>query len=549
MAIAYIVSRRLLPWAGVLSFVAMAPFVVPGIVLAIAFYAAYAPPPLALYGTATILILAFATRFLPIGYANADAAIRSINPEMEEAVRILGGGRLLAIRRVLAPLMQAQPDRRLAAGVHSGNARIVHRDVSLSDRTRTHVGDADGYERGGQFRNASPHSASFCWSSTLIIAGLGFQPVGSRFHAATGAWMSKLVLNGLGKSFGGFVAVQGVNLTLQEGEFVSLLGPSGCGKTTTLRMIAGFIEPDGRHHRNGRRHSISPWSRGGAGEARHVDDLPELCDLAEHDRRAECRVRVEAAAAAVGGTAHDGWIVCSTSSSMGHLKDRYPAELSGGQQQRVALARAIVIEPAVLLLDEPLSNLDANLREEMRSEIRRLHDAFRITTVYVTHDQAEAMVTSDRIVVMNHGRIEQVDDPVSLYNQPRTRFVAGFIGRTNFLDGVVDGSVIAFPGFRVRADLAPPDAGSRNGQASFSVRPQNISIHRAAPADTNGAWWVEGRIAERAYLGEYWEYVVRPAESDLRLRVSASPQTVYDTGDAVWLEIDPRRAARIPNIE
>ena len=146
---------------------------------------------------------------------------------------------------------------------------------------------------------------------------------------------------------------------------------------------------------------------------------------------------------------------------LAHLKDRYPAELSGGQQQRVALARAIVIEPEVLLLDEPLSNLDANLREEMRSEIRRLHDAFRITTVYVTHDQSEAMVTSDRIVVMNHGRIEQVDDPVSLYTRPRTRFVAGFIGRTNFLDGTVDGDKIAFPGFTVRADGADErDAGT-----------------------------------------------------------------------------------------
>src|SRR5881227_626123 len=129
--------------------------------------------------------------------------------------------------------------------------------------------------------------------------------------------------------------------------------------------------------------------------------------------------------------------------------DRRPAQLSGGQQQRVALARTIVIEPEVLLLDEPLSNLDASLREEMRSEIRRLHDAFQITTVYVTHDQAEAMVTSDRIVVMNHGRIEQVADPVTLYTRPQTRFVAGFIGRTNLLDGVLDGNHIRFPGFTV----------------------------------------------------------------------------------------------------
>ncbi len=231
---------------------------------------------------------------------------------------------------------------------------------------------------------------------------------------------------------------------------------------------------------------------------------------------------------------------------MGICSDRYPAELSGGQQQRVALARAIVIEPEVLLLDEPLSNLDANLREEMRSEIRRLHDAFRITTVYVTHDQAEAMVTSDRIVVMNHGRIEQVDDPVSLYNRPKTRFVAGFIGRTNFLDGTVDGGTIGFPGFSVPVGMAP-EAGM-NGRGQFLSA---AADHRHSPQPrlrtANAGWWVKGRITERAYLGEYWEYVVRPMESELRLRVSASPQTVYETDDMVWLEIDPRRIARVPS--
>src|SRR5262244_1191385 len=134
---------------------------------------------------------------------------------------------------------------------------------------------------------------------------------------------------------------------------------------------------------------------------------------------------------------------------MKHLGGRYPQELSGGQQQRVALARAIVVQPAVLLLDEPLSNLDANLRDEMRYEIRRLHDEFRVTTVYVTHDQAEAMVTSDRIAVMNHGRVDQVDAPRALYARPRTRFVAGFIGRTNFLDGKVRGDDVVFDGFAI----------------------------------------------------------------------------------------------------
>ena len=142
--------------------------------------------------------------------------------------------------------------------------------------------------------------------------------------------------------------------------------------------------------------------------------------------------------------------------------------------------------------------------------------------------------------------IEQVDDPVSLYNHPRTRFVAGFIGRTNFLDGTAKGGTIVFPGFAVPGALAP-DAEGLVGPVSYSVRPQTIGIHRAAPADANGAWWVAGSIAERAYLGEYWEYVVRPAESDLRLRVSTPPQAIYDTGDAVWLEIDPRRIARVPS--
>jgi iron(III) transport system ATP-binding protein len=223
------------------------------------------------------------------------------------------------------------------------------------------------------------------------------------------------------------------------------------------------------------------------------------------------------------------------------LRDRYPSELSGGQQQRVALARALVIEPDVLLLDEPLSNLDANLREEMRSEIRRLHDTFRITTVYVTHDQSEAMVTSDRIVVMNHGRIEQVDSPVALYTRPRTRFVAGFIGRTNFLDGTVDGAVLRFPGFSV-----PAPRPELSGQVSFSVRPQDIALHEAAPAARDGTWAIEGEVTERAYLGERWDYGVRPLGSEVLLRVSVSATEVYQVGAAVWMAVDPVKAARIP---
>jgi iron(III) transport system ATP-binding protein len=352
----------------------------------------------------------------------------------------------------------------------------------------------------------------------------------------------KLSLIGLGKSFGPVPAVTDVSLSLRPGEFVSLLGPSGCGKTTTLRMIAGFMKPTaGRIEVNGQTVSspssvVAPERRGMSMIFQSYAIWPNM--TVGQNVAFGLKLRKISAAEV---TERVNRILDTV--QLRHLKDRYPAELSGGQQQRVALARAIVIEPEVLLLDEPLSNLDANLREEMRSEIRRLHDAFKITTVYVTHDQSEAMVTSDRIVVMNRGRIEQVDDPVSLYRRPRTRFVAGFIGRTNLLDGKREGDRIVFSGFDV------PAASVAAGDTSFSVRPQTIVLHDSPPADRGGGWWIAGTIEERAYLGEYWEYVVRPANSGLRLRVSTPPTDLHAIDRAVWMEIDPARVAPIPGPE
>jgi iron(III) transport system ATP-binding protein len=229
---------------------------------------------------------------------------------------------------------------------------------------------------------------------------------------------------------------------------------------------------------------------------------------------------------------------------LGALADRYPAELSGGQQQRVALARAMVIEPRVLLLDEPLSNLDANLREEMRFEIRRLHDAFHFTTVYVTHDQGEAMVTSDRIAVMNLGRLEQIDAPHALYTRPKTRFVAGFIGRTNFLEGRIAGDRIAFDHFDLPRGVFKADELGTSGAIVFSVRPHSISMHRdAGTSDQHIA--VKAQLVERAYLGEYWDYVVSPIGSNVRLKVAAAPSQVFDVGDTLWLKFDPQQMAPI----
>jgi ABC-type Fe3+/spermidine/putrescine transport system ATPase subunit len=355
--------------------------------------------------------------------------------------------------------------------------------------------------------------------------------------------MTKLSLIGLGRFFGSMKAVSDVSLTLAPGEFVSLLGPSGCGKTTTLRMIAGFIKPSaGRIEMNGAvlsapDHVVPPERRGMSMIFQSYAIWPNMT-VAENVAFG-LKLRKLPAAEIAQKLAKILDVV-----RLSHLAGRYPAELSGGQQQRVALARAIVIEPEVLLLDEPLSNLDANLREEMRAEIRRLHDEFRITTVYVTHDQAEAMVTSDRIVVMNHGRIEQVDDPVSLYNRPRTRFVAGFIGRTNFLDGYIRDGQAVFDGTALPARMVPGlDVSVR--KVSFSVRPNTIVLHRAKPAE-NGIWLLGGKIVERAFLGEYWDYGVLPDGGSTVLRVSTPPLDMHDIGTALWVGIDPGRIVEIP---
>jgi iron(III) transport system ATP-binding protein len=177
----------------------------------------------------------------------------------------------------------------------------------------------------------------------------------------------------------------------------------------------------------------------------------------------------------------------------------------------------------------------------MRFEIRRLHDEFKITTVYVTHDQAEAMVTSDRIAVMNQGRIEQVDAPHALYNKPKTRFVAGFIGRTNFIDGTASGADVNFGAFAL--PRAAIDGAPASGAITVSVRPQSMKLSRAQSA--NGSAQTAVTITERAYLGEFWDYVVTPPNSTMKLRVTASPLDIYQVGESAWLTFDPKQMTPI----
>jgi iron(III) transport system ATP-binding protein len=355
--------------------------------------------------------------------------------------------------------------------------------------------------------------------------------------------VSKLALHHVSCRFGGITAVDDVSLELEAGEFVSLLGPSGCGKTTTLRMIAGFLNPSvGTIEMDGDMISspasaLPPEKRNMSMIFQSYANWPNMT-VAENVAFG-LEVRRLSRAAVRAKVDHILDVV-----RLAALRDRYPAELSGGQQQRVALARAIVVQPAVLLLDEPLSNLDANLREEMRYEIRRLHDEFQITTVYVTHDQAEAMVTSDRIAVMNQGRIEQVEEPRALYARPLTRFVAGFIGRTNFLEGEVHGAEVVFDHFAIAlARFVEPPA--LRGKVAFSLRPQSIHLHRRPPAASERTCVIPGRIVRRAYLGEHWDYAVRPKDAELQLRVTARPHEVFELNEHVWLELEPSQMAML----
>ncbi|MGH7783827.1 MAG: ABC transporter ATP-binding protein, partial [Candidatus Binatia bacterium] len=229
------------------------------------------------------------------------------------------------------------------------------------------------------------------------------------------------------------------------------------------------------------------------------------------------------------------------------FKDRYPAELSGGQQQRVALARSLVVEPQILLMDEPLSNLDANLREEMRFEIRRLHEEFGITTIYVTHDQAEAMATADRIAVINRGRLVQVGCPADIFDHPKTRFVAEFVGKANILAGRLNADGVLQLGDGLNIHVAHTSDMLNHSEVAVCLRPHNIMLTADASearvlASQNFNLFA-GVIQRRLYLGETVDYTVGLASYPLTLRVVAPPSKIYDKGRKIFALVSPDHCA------
>ncbi|QET05347.1 ABC transporter ATP-binding protein [Cupriavidus pauculus] len=309
--------------------------------------------------------------------------------------------------------------------------------------------------------------------------------------------MSFLTLSNVNKFYGDLQVVKSMNLSVEQGEFVSLLGPSGCGKTTCLQMIAGFTPvSQGRITLAGRDITHARPNTRGLGIVFQSYALFPHMTVAENVRfglemrkvsRAEQEARVKRVLSLVHLEGREG---------------RYPRELSGGQRQRVALARALVIEPPVLLLDEPLSNLDAKLREEMQFELRRIQRTVGTTTIMVTHDQHEALSVSDRVVVMEQGMLVQADAPYALYEQPSNAFVSSFVGKSNLLPGRVSadaGGIVldALPGLPLAAPAVTQAAGTA---ILFSLRPEKI---RLTPA---GAGRVDGRVTERFFLGSHWLY-------------------------------------------
>jgi iron(III) transport system ATP-binding protein len=346
-------------------------------------------------------------------------------------------------------------------------------------------------------------------------------------------------LLGIRKAFGELVVADGIDLAVQHGELVCLLGPSGCGKTTTLRLIAGFMTPDAGTITVGGK-TISSPGRAVPPEKRGMSMIFQSYALWPHmsigenvayglQLRRLPRAEIERKVAQILAVAR-----------LTPLRDRFPGELSGGQQQRVALARALVVEPETLLLDEPLSNLDTNLREEMRFEIRRLHDEFRYTTLYVTHDQSEAMTTADRIVVMNSGRIEQVGTPEDIFQRPQSEFVARFIGATNILRGQADGSMVRCGTLTLQCSNT---AANRSSDTPVSIRPGDIEF--IPPPGTAAPNEAIGVVRRHTYLGAQRDYLVELA-GEMLIRVTTPLQTIVAAGETVGIRFPPQHCRALP---
>ena len=352
--------------------------------------------------------------------------------------------------------------------------------------------------------------------------------------------MAHVELRKLRKLYGKTVAVDGVDLDIGKGEFMTFLGPSGCGKTTTLRMIAGLIEPTEGEISVGGKLLSSPGTKVVPPEQRNMGMVFQSYAVWPHmtvfenvafplrnlkKSKEEIGKRVRAALELV---------------KLDGLEDRYPSNLSGGQQQRVALARAMAIEPDILLFDEPLSNLDAKLREEMRFELKEIQRRIGVTSIYVTHDQAEAMAISDRIAVMSHGQIKQIGKPREIYDSPEDPFTAEFIGLANFFPGKATSEKTVCLAGREELEIDGCRELNMGADVILSIRPHNIKIYKEVNKTRNE---LQGIVAKGAYLGDKVDYRVRVGDSILRIQTP--PGEVFTEGTKVCLHLPAEKISVI----
>ena len=337
-------------------------------------------------------------------------------------------------------------------------------------------------------------------------------------------------------------AAQDVSFKVPEGQLFTLLGPSGCGKTTTLRSIAGLEKPrvgeiavNDRIVYSSSKGIFTPPNRRGFGMVfqsyaiwPHMSVYQNAAFPLEVGDKKYSRQQVR-----------DKVMRVLAATQLDKFADREATKLSGGQQQRLALARALVMEPALLLLDEPLSNLDAKLREKMRFELKRLQRELRITTIYVTHDQSEALALSHEIAVMSEGRIQQIGSPREIYDRPINSFVADFVGSTNFLDGSVLGPDGADGRYRVRTEIGDltvlaTEALRADDKVLLSVRPEDVELQEAKPDGVNVR---EARVDQKVFLGECVDFQVKLGERTLLSRRHPSLRTPI--GNAIFVNLDP----------
>jgi iron(III) transport system ATP-binding protein len=359
----------------------------------------------------------------------------------------------------------------------------------------------------------------------------------------------KIAIRGVVKRFGAVTAVDRAELDVADGELFTLLGPSGCGKTTLLRLLAGFYQPDGGEIHFGERivNGLAPYERNIGMVFQNYALWPHMTVAGNVSYGLRLR---KLGAAEIARRMREGLAKVNLSG----LESRYPGQLSGGQQQRVALARALVLNPDILLLDEPLSNLDAKIRVQVRAEIRKLQQELAITTIYVTHDQEEALSLSDRVAVMKDGRVLQVGVPKDLYERPRSRFVADFVGTNNLLPG----QVRERRGERLFVETgvgrleAIPNAAIAD-RCVLAIRPENVAIAegdgaRGAGAAPEGGNRVNGRVALTSYLGNTLRYDVETGgglvlKADIRDPWHHDPMPV---GRAVTVSFPPSVTLALP---